>query len=567
MNTDEQRKKYEKWAKILGFGVVSFLFGPVAFATIQGAAGLIALLLIWTIGNAMVPVYARKLANWKLQAIKAEAARNPIETLENEYGARQTALKTFERSVQSLFGTYKNFKEEVDDLRSKHPEEAAKFADRLEQMRKLAEHKKALLDKGRRSLRDFADEIEKARVVWKVAQAANAASKAAGIVSGDDDILAKISAETAIDSVTENMNNAFAEIEVSLEAEPFLASPNAKPQLQQDFMKEKIGLALMLLGSVALQAQTNQPSFVKGTIEIKYNSRVPQTASEPDVYALNLNVNNSAILHGTIQHRPKAKTLGFTSQPQAIIYDLKWDVLNPANLSQRKTVGTIAGLVPIDDMNVYRYADGKAEVSIRGADTKKIGGLVAGKPPKKKDYLKPALRVLKVVSGKLVELPVTEYDEMTFNDHAVPFGPVARYPDFITKGKMIYDYKREKWYFTDCRIEYARGENLLIDRLGGDISWVPASSEYKFDIRINEPLATEVAAFANAAESEAAFFKEDATVPAILGTMKYRETKSGTTVVAQSVAVDLRGNMIDQSRMMNIAKLIHITCIVPVNAE
>jgi hypothetical protein len=63
-------------------------------------------------------------------------------------------------------------------------------------------------------------EIRKAGAIWDMAQAAISMNQAAGMT--EDDFLAKISRETAIDSVTTNLNSAIADLETSLLDEPEL---------------------------------------------------------------------------------------------------------------------------------------------------------------------------------------------------------------------------------------------------------------------------------------------------------------------------------------------------------
>ena len=82
MNDIEQRrKKIETIAKVVGLGIAGFLFAPIAYATITG---LVSLIVVGVIGLAVVnigvPWFAITMANWRLKAIKAAAAANPIET-------------------------------------------------------------------------------------------------------------------------------------------------------------------------------------------------------------------------------------------------------------------------------------------------------------------------------------------------------------------------------------------------------------------------------------------------------------------------------------------------------
>lgn len=106
-----KRKRIETIAKVAGLCVFGFLFAPFAVATVTG---LISLLVVGAIGlaavNIGIPWASVTLANWRLKAIKAAAAANPIETLENQYKDREEALlrirdnlKEFNAVVQELW--------------------------------------------------------------------------------------------------------------------------------------------------------------------------------------------------------------------------------------------------------------------------------------------------------------------------------------------------------------------------------------------------------------------------------------------------------------------------------
>jgi len=85
---------------------------------------------------------------------------------------------------------------------------------------------------------------------------------------------------------------------------------------------------------------------------------------------------------------------------------------------------------------------------------------------------------------------------------------------------------------------------------------------------VNEPevKSTEADAFAPAGD-ESAFFEADPKLAALIGTMKYKDTMSGDTVTQSAVTVDLTGNQLTKQQVMNLCKLILITCVVPMNSE
>jgi hypothetical protein len=144
---------------------------------------------------------------------------------------------------------------------------------------------------------------------------------------------------------------------------------------------------------------------------------------------------------------------------------------------------------------------------------------------------------------------------------------------------MVYDYDRSAWYFNGVTVSYTAADEatgrmmVLQDRLSGNIRWVESANrvtsglgEYQFDIRVNEQLSTEASAFSGPAD-EAAFFETDATVAALTGTMKYKDTIINDVVTNSVVTIDLTGTKLTKQQVMYLAKLLLMSSIVPMNAE
>ena len=350
---------------------------------------------------------------------------------------------------------------------------------------------------------------------------------------------------------------------------------------------KKLIAVLMIVGQVAV-AQTNRPTFIKGDIDISYNTRIQvDSAGKPnpkatDVYKLNINVSDSALFRGSIVHTPIIMGVIGVSQPSSLSYEMDCDVVNPANPAQTRNVGRIYGVVPIDQAGVYRFVDGSLKVSVNAIGTakgfeSKFGGLAAGKPIVKKGFFenlkKEVLTVSKQVQGKTVSLAVAKYDKMVFQNHVLAAGPVQIYPESTVNGSMLYDYARYAWYFQNITISYVTDGKQLVDRLGGNIRWVESPArkntgegEYQFDIRVNEPPPSESSVFSGASD-EAAFFAVDNSIPTLSGTMKYKDTIVSDKVTSSKVRVELAGNQLTRQQAMNLCKLLVFSAIVPINAE
>jgi DNA repair exonuclease SbcCD ATPase subunit len=164
-----------------------------------------------------------------LKAIKAEAARNPIETLQNDYGKRQEGLRNFASRISDFATAVGSFEDKLGEFKRDHPEDAPKFDEQLRKMKLVLENRKAKFKEAQTELAAYDKEIKRANDIWQMGQAAAAMTSAAGMT--EDDFLQKISTETALDSVQKSMNRAFADLEVSLleEQKPPQQLPQGSP--------------------------------------------------------------------------------------------------------------------------------------------------------------------------------------------------------------------------------------------------------------------------------------------------------------------------------------------------
>jgi len=349
-------------------------------------------------------------------------------------------------------------------------------------------------------------------------------------------------------------------------------------------------LLFLSCSALALAQSTPAPEiFIKGEMGIKFNTRT-NTDNDgkvkegvADKYTLSINVSNSALFRGTIQHTPHISGLVGSAQLAHLDYAIECDVVNPKNPSQTRNVGRLFGSVPVDDKNVYRFGEGNLKLVVFPVGTAKgfesnFKGLAVGKAPASAEGFlsklkKEALNITKSVNGKSVAISVTKYDKMEFQSHALAAGPVQIYPEAQVNGNMIYDYGRTAWYFDNVTIAYVVDGRQYQDKLTGNIRWIEAANraasgegEYQFDVRVNEPAQTEASVFSGPAD-ESAFFATDDTIPALTGVMKYKDTLNGETVIASAVTVDLKGNKLSKQQAMNLAKLLLLSATVPLNAE
>lgn len=214
MELQRRRRRIVRGAQIALALVAGFVVAPVIFVAIKGAVG-IAIAGALGIGVVnLAPVAGDKLANWRLRALKAEAGKNPIETLQRDYQQRQESLLHFRNAINAFSAAVQDFESKMDGFKAQFPKDAPKFEAQLVTMHKLLDVRRYRYREAKEALAEYESEITRADAIWKMGQEAAKMNAAAGM--SDEDFVQKIKVETALDAVTNSMNTAFAELETSL---------------------------------------------------------------------------------------------------------------------------------------------------------------------------------------------------------------------------------------------------------------------------------------------------------------------------------------------------------------
>jgi hypothetical protein len=355
---------------------------------------------------------------------------------------------------------------------------------------------------------------------------------------------------------------------------------------------KKVLVAVVVAALATSSSVRAADNTIKGKLDIQFNSRTQvdsagnPTAGVKDVYTFDVMVVDTLGFQGTIQALPTilSSRLGSEKQRAALNYNLSLLVANPANLTQKKSVGKLVGEVQIDKQGVYQFDEGTLRIAVDAAGRAQgfesaFRGTAAGKPPKNTSLVarvkKQAQTITRQVKGKTVSLIVQDYDLMTLRGLVLAAGPVRSYPETTVNGEMMYDYERSAWYFRGLTLTYQLDGKTVTDKLTGNIKWVESpqrktngQGQYEFDVRFNEPeqTSTETAVFQKA-DDEAAFFATDTTLPSLTGTAKYVDRFRGDTVTSSAVTIDLVGNNLNKTQVVNAFKLIWLVSVVPVNAE
>ena len=365
-------------------------------------------------------------------------------------------------------------------------------------------------------------------------------------------------------------------------------------------MKRASWVLVVLLACVSLAfgqapaaGAVAKPLTVKGTMDIRFDSRVQvDDAGKPtpgvvDTYKLDIAAADTAVFRGTVKATPGifGDMTGMMKQQAVLQYAIDLFVRNPANLSDERMIGRLVGGVPIDGKGVYQYGQGTLRIAVDAAGKASgfesaFRGSAVGKPLKSStalDKLKQqAMTLTRQVQGKTVKLTLSNYDKMLFQGLTMAAGPVKTYPEVNVNGELLYDYERSAWYFNGVQLTYTLDGKPCVDKLSGNIKWVESPNrkstgegKYVFDVRVNEKEKSpggEAAVFAGA-DDEAAFFSVDNSIAGLTGEAKYKDTFSGDTVTASSVAIDLTGNQLSKVQVINLTKLLWLVSVVPFNAE
>jgi hypothetical protein len=136
-------------------------------------------------------------------------------------------------------------------------------------------------------------------------------------------------------------------------------------------------LAAPLTGYSADPAAITENDVITGTMLINFKTRTELDSSGKfadgspklgvkDEYKIDMRVAQTTEFSGAITRQPKVKVklVGVEAQAGALNYDINLAVLNPNNLSQKKTVGKWVGTIPIETAgNNLDIGGGKAHDS------------------------------------------------------------------------------------------------------------------------------------------------------------------------------------------------------------
>jgi septal ring factor EnvC (AmiA/AmiB activator) len=186
------------------------------FLAVKGIVGLALAAIVGVTVIQLAPVFSFKLANWKMKLIVSEATANPIETMQNLYAEKSLELETADQNIVDFETSVSNYHDQLDTFKEQYPEDADKYEELATKMLDALKDMKANQTQARKDLRDFAQQIKRAKSIWSMALAAQAVTKLSKSAA-EAKAFTKIKEDAAINGVNTQMNRSFASLNLSME--------------------------------------------------------------------------------------------------------------------------------------------------------------------------------------------------------------------------------------------------------------------------------------------------------------------------------------------------------------
>jgi hypothetical protein len=214
---DPRAKRWGNFAKFGALLTVGFFVAPYIWVAIGGILGLIVAAIVLTAAWVLRPWFYSVAANARLAFVKAEARKNPVLTLEEDLRRKTVALNDRQTNIEKLAGQIRTFADKVDEIKQNYGEKDAgyvKLSRDLVDLKRLYKHRCDKWNEARRQLTRFAEEIDRAKMIWEAGLAAQAARETSGLT--EDEFFAKLKTETAFDSIQDSYNQALASLDAAL---------------------------------------------------------------------------------------------------------------------------------------------------------------------------------------------------------------------------------------------------------------------------------------------------------------------------------------------------------------
>lgn len=222
-NTTITDPRARRWGNFVKYSVLVLglaVFAPVIWLAVGGLVGLVLFGAI-ALGTWMLKEPAFTFAaNMRLKLIKAEAAKNPVETLQTEHLRQSEILEERKKGIDDLAGAIRTLDQTIDKLQQEFPDspELPQLREDQAQLETLESSRRADWQQAYISLGEFAKEIQRVSRLWDVSLAAARARQQSGLTN--EEWMAKLKTQTSLDAIRTNLNTQLAALKTeSMQAE------------------------------------------------------------------------------------------------------------------------------------------------------------------------------------------------------------------------------------------------------------------------------------------------------------------------------------------------------------
>ncbi len=227
--TDPRAKRWSFAIKTIAILLVGFVVAPYVFTAITGLIGLLAAGAIMGATWMLLPAIGTWAGNMRLKLVTAEAARNPIQTLQSEYLRRDQLLNERKTKIETLAAKTAGFGTKLAGFKKDYPADSQIYQDIYDKMLLLLKRSREQWVLAEKQLQAFDREITRAKAKWEMALAATDLRQDAGQVEAE--FFAKLKVECSFDAIETGMNTAFAQLDTLLmESESVQINVTAAPQ-------------------------------------------------------------------------------------------------------------------------------------------------------------------------------------------------------------------------------------------------------------------------------------------------------------------------------------------------
>jgi hypothetical protein len=193
------------------------LLSQVIWSAAVAGAGLLVLGGICIVGIGLLqalPLLGQKWENRLLAMRKQEARLNPIEQLQNFMAQKAQRVQQFRSSVIAIGTQIKSLEQMVADRKAERNDyDASKQLRQIDSMKVAHARLIEKLQRAEIALQLLGEKVEDKRFEWRFSQAGQAALKSLN-ASGGQELVEEMLADEAFDSVRDNFNQVFAELEL-----------------------------------------------------------------------------------------------------------------------------------------------------------------------------------------------------------------------------------------------------------------------------------------------------------------------------------------------------------------